>query len=262
MSRDMRPRKALPNRKSAGGTLFGLFIGLVIGVIAVAGVVWYVNRAPLPFTTTGQQPKLAPPVAGKPAAQAAPEVPPVASAPAPLPGKPGDPIVEKPRFDFYKILPGKAEAIPDPKPEEVKPADKPVLSKSGEIKPIETKGIETRPIETRPSGEAKSADARPAESKPVESKSAAGKPPEGKNENTLKEPIYLQAGSFLSASDADNQKARLALMGAEARIQQVMLQDKVWYRVRLGPYHKMDEVNHLRADLAKQGIDANVVRKD
>jgi len=41
-----------------------------------------------------------------------------------------------------------------------------------------------------------------------------------------------------------------------------MLQDKVWYRVRLGPYHKMEEVNHLRADLAKQGIDANVVKKD
>jgi len=96
----------------------------------------------------------------------------------------------------------------------------------------------------------------------AESKAAASKPVEAKSEGTLKEPIYLQAGSFLSASDADNQKARLALMGAEARIQQVMLQDKVWYRVRLGPYHKMDEVNHMRADLAKQGIDANVVRRD
>ncbi len=52
------------------------------------------------------------------------------------------------------------------------------------------------------------------------------------------------------------------MLGAEARIQQVMLQDKVWYRVRIGPYHKMDEVNHLRADLARQGIDANVVKKD
>jgi cell division protein FtsN len=81
-------------------------------------------------------------------------------------------------------------------------------------------------------------------------------------EATLKDPIYLQAGSFQSASEADNQKAKLALLGAEARIQQVMLQDKVWYRVRLGPYHKIDDVNHLRADLARQGIDANLVRKD
>jgi hypothetical protein len=51
-------------------------------------------------------------------------VPPVASAPVALPGKPGDPVTEKPRFDFYKILPGNAEAIPDPKPEEIKPAEK------------------------------------------------------------------------------------------------------------------------------------------
>jgi thiol-disulfide isomerase/thioredoxin len=57
-------------------------------------------------------------------------------------------------------------------------------------------------------------------------------------------------------AEADNQKARLALMGVEARIQQVMLQDKVWYRVRLGPYPRMDEVNILRGELARQGIDA------
>ena len=244
MSRDMKPRKTPPARKSGGGTLLGLFIGLVIGVIAVAGVVWYINKAPLPFTTTGQQPKLSPPIATKPVAPTAPEVPPVASAPVALPGKPGDPVPEKPRFDFYKILPGNAEAIPDPKPEEAKP----VVSKPGE-----TKAITTAP------GEAK-----PADAKPVESKAVASKPTEGKvdKDNTLKEPIYLQAGSFASASEADNQKARLALLGAEARIQQVMLQDKVWYRVRIGPYHKMDDVNHLRADLARQGIEANVVRKD
>ena len=244
MSRDMKPRKTPPARKSAGGTLLGLFIGLVIGVIAVAGVVWYINKAPLPFTTTGQQPKLSPPIATKPVAPTAPEVPPVASAPVALPGKPGDPVPEKPRFDFYKILPGNAEAIPDPKPEEAKP----VVSKPGE-----TKAITTAP------GEAK-----PVDAKPVESKAVASKPTEGKvdKDNTLKEPIYLQAGSFASASEADNQKARLALLGAEARIQQVMLQDKVWYRVRIGPYHKMDDVTHLRADLARQGIEANVVRKD
>lgn len=244
MSRDMKPRKTPPARKSGGGTLFGLFIGLVIGVIAVAGVVWYINKAPLPFTTTGQQPKLSPPIATKPVAPTTPEVPPVASAPVALPGKPGDPVPEKPRFDFYKILPGNAEAIPDPKPEEAKP----VVSKPGE-----TKAITTAPGEPKP-----------ADAKPVESKSVASKPTESKvdKDNSLKEPIYLQAGSFASASEADNQKARLALLGAEARIQQVMLQDKVWYRVRIGPYHKMDDVNHLRADLARQGIEANVVRKD
>jgi len=78
----------------------------------------------------------------------------------------------------------------------------------------------------------------------------------------LAEPVYLQTGSYQNAGDADNQKARLAMMGAEATIHQVMLQDKVWYRVRLGPFRKMDEVTSLRSELAKQGIEANVVKKD
>ncbi len=270
MSLDMKPRKAPPARKSGGGTLLGLFIGLVIGVIGVAGVVWYINKAPLPFTTTGQQPKLPPPVTGKPPAAATPtpEVPPVASAPVALPGKPGDPVTDKPRFDFYKILPGKAEAIPDPKPEEAKPAEtRPVIARSTETKPIEMKPVEAKPVEAKPV-EAKPVEAKPTEAKTTskaESKAADAKPADSarsKTENALKEPLYLQAGSFQSAHEADNQKARLALIGTEAQIQQVMLQDKVWYRVRIGPYHKIDDVNHLRADLARQGIDANVVRKD
>jgi cell division protein FtsN len=81
-------------------------------------------------------------------------------------------------------------------------------------------------------------------------------------EGALKDPVYLQTGSFQNAADADNQKAKLALMGAEASVQQVMLQDKVWYRVRLGPFKKQDEVNHMRAELSSQGIEANIVKKD
>lgn len=205
MSRDMKPRrqnKPAAKKKSAGGTLLGLFIGLVVGVLAAAGVVWYINKMPMPFTSKGQQ---------LPAANAKPAQPPADAAsvvPAPLPGKPGDPIPQnsdKPRFDFYKILPGDADAIPDPKPE------------------------------------------------------AAEK---GKKEDALKEALYLQTGSFQNAGDADNQKAKLALTGLEASVQQVMVQDKVWFRVRLGPFGKLDEVNRMRADLAKQGIEANVVKKD
>ncbi len=259
MSRDLKPRKAPADRKSSGGTLLGLFIGLVIGMVAVAAVVWYINKVPLPFTTTGQQPKLPPPLPANIAPATTPEAA-GAAAPVALPGKPGDPIgAEKPLFDFYKILPGKAEAIPDPKPEDVKPSDsKPSTSKPAEAKVTESKPAETKVPEAKPSV-AKSVDAKPTESKPTETAKSKEKPD---RDTTLKEAIYLQAGSFQNAGEADNQKARLALLGAEARIQQVMLQDKVWYRVRLGPFHKMDEVNHMRGDLARQGIDANVGKKD
>jgi hypothetical protein len=30
-----------------------MFIGLVLGVVAAAGVVWYMNKSPLPFNKPG-----------------------------------------------------------------------------------------------------------------------------------------------------------------------------------------------------------------
>ena len=219
MSRDMKPRKnrASGNRKkSGGGTLIGLFLGLVIGVVVAAGVVWYINKSPTPFADKGQRP----PSSATPASTKG------TPAPLALPGKPGDPVPaptttadDKPRFDFYKILPGNAEAIPDPKAE--------VANQTAQ----------------------------------KQSQSDAEKEKQAK-EGVLKEPLYLQTGSFQNAADADNQKAKLALMGAEASVQQVMLQDKVWYRVRLGPFRKQEELNHMRAELASQGIEANLVKKD
>lgn len=214
MSRDMKPRKGsktASRKKTGGGTLLGLFLGLVLGVLAAAGVVWYIYKTPMPFNNKSQPSPV--PVPAQSAAQT--QGANGAAQPMVLPGKPGDPIPQngdKPRFDFYKILPGNAEAIPDPKPTDQKQAD-----------------------------------------------AAKGK---SDRDNSIKEPLYLQTGSFHSAEDADNQKARLALIGAEASVQQVMLQDKVWYRVRLGPFNKMDEVNNMRSDLAKQGMEANVVKKD
>ena len=106
MSRDMKPRKNQPaKKKAAGGTLVGMFIGLVIGVAIAAGVVFYLNKSPLPFVERAQPP-------AKAEGQAA------NGQPLALPGKPGDPIPEK-RFQFYDILPGKADAVPDkaPKPD-------------------------------------------------------------------------------------------------------------------------------------------------
>ncbi|GHU08755.1 hypothetical protein FACS1894158_18170 [Betaproteobacteria bacterium] len=211
MNRNARKRTDGARKKSAGGTLIGLFIGLVIGVLIAAGVVWYIHRTPPPFTAKTQ-----------PSSQSSQPSSISPQTPLALPGKPGDPVPQsddKPRFDFYKILPGNGEGETPTEP--------------------------------------KSAAAKPGEIKPAE----PGKEQNGK-ENTLKEPVFLQAGSFQNAGDADNQKARLAMMGMEAAVQQVMLQDKVWYRVRLGPFRKLEDVNALRAELARSGIDANVVKKD
>lgn len=212
MTRDMKQnRRRSDNEKKGlrGSTLLGIFGGIVVGVLIAAGVVWYINKTPTPFTAKGQ--RAAPTEPGK--TQEAPT-------PAALPGKPGDPAPQggdKPRFDFYKILPGSADSIPAPSE---KPAEK-------------------------------------SSEKPTDDNKS-----KGDKESVVKNSLYLQTGSFQKPEEADNQKAKLALMGVEASVQQVMVQDKVWFRVRLGPFNKLDDVNRVRSELAKQNIEANVVKKD
>ena len=50
MSRDMKTKRAPAKKKSAGGTLIGLFVGLVLGIVGAAAVVWYINKMPTPFS--------------------------------------------------------------------------------------------------------------------------------------------------------------------------------------------------------------------
>jgi cell division protein FtsN len=71
---------------------------------------------------------------------------------------------------------------------------------------------------------------------------------------------YLQAGSFTSAADAENLKARLAFLGFEAGIQTVTIPDKgVWHRVRLGPYKSTDELGKVRTTLKQNGVDSTPI---
>ncbi len=200
-------------KRAAGGTLIGMFIGLVLGVCIAAVIVWYINQAPLPFNASVQTGKQAP----RPTAPAEPVA---------LPGKPGDQAQEK-RFQFYDILPGKADAVPDKAgkpPEVVAEAPKAELPKD-------------TPKEVQ-------------KDVPKEAPKETGK--------ESKVPLFLQAGSFSTAQDADNQKAKLAFMGVEAVVQQVMVEEKTFYRVRIGPYLKLDELNKVRSELAKSGMEAQL----
>jgi len=82
-----------------------------------------------------------------------------------------------------------------------------------------------------------------------------------KSTNTPKEAFFLQAGSFQNAPDADNLKARLALVGIEASIQTTNLPDKgLWHRVRVGPYSDIEELNRVRGVLKQNGVDAALVK--
>jgi cell division protein FtsN len=190
--RPFAQRSAINQR---GGMLIGVFVGLVIGVLIAFGVVWYLKKSPLPFLDKISH-------AEKSDAKSATE----GQGPLPLPGKPGDKVTERPRFEFYKILPG-GEATPSDK----------------------APGTPTQQPQV-------------AAAAPVES-------------------FYLQAGAFQKSADADNLKAKLAMMGLEADVQEVTLAEKgAMHRVRVGPFGTPDEMNRVRNQLAQSGIQATVVK--
>jgi cell division protein FtsN len=76
--------------------------------------------------------------------------------------------------------------------------------------------------------------------------------PEGK-------PAFLQAGAYHTQDDAENMRAKLALLGFEAAVSSAERDGGAVFRVRLGPYTRIDDLNRVRQRLAENGIDVNVV---
>ena len=71
---------------------------------------------------------------------------------------------------------------------------------------------------------------------------------------------YLQAGAFREMSDAENTRAKLALLGFEAAITDRSTDSGVLHRVRVGPYTQVEAVNKARAKLLDSGVDVAIVR--
>ncbi len=71
----------------------------------------------------------------------------------------------------------------------------------------------------------------------------------------------LQAGAFKGQEDAEGMKAKLALIGFEARIVTAEVNGTTFYRVRVGPYGQIEDMNRARSRLAENGIEASMVRQ-
>ena len=83
-------------------------------------------------------------------------------------------------------------------------------------------------------------------------------PPPSRQE---KASYILQMGSFRKYQDADRLKARLALIGIEAEIQKVSINNRdTYHRVRSGPYHSQTQLNNARK-LANQNSITSLVIK-
>lgn len=108
---------------------------------------------------------------------------------------------------------------------------------------------------------AKAAPPEPAKSDPATDPKAAPPPAEKGNIFPAEDSRFLlQAGAFRTPDDADSMRARLALMGFDAKVFPREQDGTTLYRVRLGPYGNLDDVNRIRKKMAENGIDVQLVR--
>ncbi len=71
---------------------------------------------------------------------------------------------------------------------------------------------------------------------------------------------YAQAGAYSRAEDAQAQRAKLALMGLDARIIEREQAGRTVYRVRLGPYERRPDVDAMLERLHAASVDSTLVR--
>lgn len=71
---------------------------------------------------------------------------------------------------------------------------------------------------------------------------------------------FVQAGAFTRNEDAEQQRAKLAMMGATAKISEREQAGRTVYRVRIGPYPSREEADTQLSRLQEQNVEAQIVR--
>lgn len=70
----------------------------------------------------------------------------------------------------------------------------------------------------------------------------------------------IQVGSFKERKEAEQQKANLALLGVESRVEKVTIDnDQTWYRVRVGPESDQHRIENILTRLEENDIKALVM---
>jgi cell division protein FtsN len=219
----------------------GLIVGLLVGLALALGVALYVTKAPNPFVNKVPQrsavqdaaeaernrnwdPNAA--LAGKtparPASGAALPAP-TASATAPPPAAAAPPPV-------VAAVPPPAVVPPGRSPRASAPAGSDT----------------TTSLSERPPAPATRA------SQPSVTLSTGG----GADPFTY----FVQAGAYARTEDAEQQRAKLAMLGIESRLTEREQAGRTVYRVRVGPFDRKEEADSAKERLNDAGIDSALVR--
>ena len=206
--------------KQGGGTFLGFIIGLVLGLGVALAVAIYVTKVPTPFSNKNQP---------RTSAQDVQET-------------------EKNKdWNPNSVLQPKAPAEPPVAPDASAAVTAPQTADKAADKAI----TPPRPAVTAdPLGDL------------AKAKSGLNTPATPSAPADTSDPFdyVVQAGAYRTSADADAQKAKLALLGLDAKVSERDQAGRVVYRVRLGPFSDKNTAERVRAQLESNGIDNTLVR--
>jgi cell division protein FtsN len=203
-----------------GGTLLGLIIGALIGLGAALAVAVYITKVPVPFMNKSQ--------ARNPDSDAA---------------------EAKKNKDWNPNAPLAGKNPPKPPPV----AATPEVSGVAVPDPAAPKAAASAP--------AKSAAAKPAPAADPLGDLAKAKV-EGLSSGPSVDPFsyFIQAGAFRTPEDAEQQRAKLLLLGMQAKVTEREQAGRTVYRVRLGPFDKKEDADKAKERLDNNSIETALVR--
>jgi len=263
-----KPRRTTKQSKQTGGTFLGIVLGLIVGLAIAVVVALYITRAPTPFVAKvappaasdsgASQPQYDPnrPLQGKSPGQPVPQ----AAQPAPPNTAPGQTtnqsqtsgLLEEPQI--VEVPPSNNGVAVAPKPAQ----DNGAGSNNGANNGTTTALIPPKKAPTPTSAPTTTANNTPQQPpKAGSTPNANATPPAANDANTG---YLLQVGAYKTAADAEQQRARLAFQGFESKVTQRDASGVTYYRVRIGPFSKFEDMNTTRQRLSDAGVDTAVIR--
>ncbi|RQT02944.1 cell division protein [Burkholderia contaminans] len=295
-----QPRRTSKQSKQAGGTFLGIVLGLIVGLAIAVVVALYITRSPSPFVSKvapppadngASQPQQFDPnralqgkTPGQPVPQAAQSAPPN-TAPGQAANQtqggllPEPQIVEVPpqangssgsnntgssnnSTASNNTSSGNGVAVA-PKPADTTPPPK----KTQQAQQQQQQGGEDDLARFAAQKQAQQAAAQKQQQqqlaantpKPTSSAAAAAaaKPPTANDANTG---YFLQVGAYKTEGDAEQQRARLGFQGFESKVSKRDVSGVTYFRVRVGPFSKFEDMNSARQRLSDAGVDTAVIR--
>lgn len=166
------------------------------------------------------------------------------------------------KYDFYTLLPGQEVAMSDAELAASARAEQDRQRKLAEQQANAAAAAKT--AQADPAAPSATTPAAPTAATPPPATAPATTPattaPTAVAAADSQARYILQAGAFGASGDAESLKARIALLGLNARVESAAIGGKTVYRVRMGPYGTATELTDAKRKLANGGLPAMAVK--